>query len=134
MLRITIDGNAHDFPEDTLLLRALHDTGHDVPHLCHDDRLQPHGGCRLCMVEVDGCSRPVASCSAHVTDGMVIHTDTSALRNLRKTNLSLLAAHYPASAVAWCSMCHHQQRSRIGKSWPCHLPRSYRSTPQRWFW
>ena len=100
MLRITIDGNVHEFPEDTLLLRALHDTGHDVPHLCHDDRLQPHGACRLCMVEVDGCSRPVASCSAHVSDGMVIHTDTAALRNLRKTNLSLLAAHYPASAVA----------------------------------
>lgn len=100
MLRITIDGNVHEFPEDTLLLRALHDTGHDVPHLCHDDRLQPHGACRLCMVEVDGCSRPVASCSAHVTDGMVIHTDTAALRNLRKTNLSLLAAHYPTSAVA----------------------------------
>lgn len=99
MLRITIDGERHEFPENTLLLRALHDTGHDVPHLCHDDRLQPYGACRLCMVEVEGNSRPVASCSTHVTDGMVIRTDTPALKNLRTTNLSLIATHYPANVV-----------------------------------
>ena len=80
MLRITIDGEAFDVPEGMPLLQALQESGHDVPHLCHDDRLQVHGGCRLCAVTVDGEPRPVASCSTPVRDGMVVSTHTPALQ------------------------------------------------------
>ncbi|MFP5383020.1 MAG: formate dehydrogenase subunit alpha, partial [Gammaproteobacteria bacterium] len=100
MLRITIDGEEFEVPEGMPLLQALQESGHDVPHLCHDDRLQVHGGCRLCAVTVDGEPRPVASCSTPVRDGMVVSTHTPALQALRQTNLSLLARHYPAASVA----------------------------------
>jgi formate dehydrogenase major subunit len=99
MFRLTINGTRFECPAGTLLLQALQTAGASVPHLCHDDRLKPYGGCRLCLVEIDGEARPVASCAAEVRDGMVIRTETPALLALRKTNLGLLATHYPAEAL-----------------------------------
>ncbi|WP_137938782.1 formate dehydrogenase subunit alpha [Chitinivorax sp. B] len=99
MLQISINGQSHTLPEGTSLLQALRSTGNEVPHLCHDDRLKPFGGCRLCLVEVAGESRPVASCTVLAVEGMVIRTDTPALAALRRTNLALLAEHYPAAAL-----------------------------------
>ncbi|MEW9900613.1 formate dehydrogenase subunit alpha [Chitinivorax sp. PXF-14] len=98
MLRVVIDGEAGDYAQGTLLLHAMQAAGCEVPHLCHDDRLKPSGGCRLCLVEVDGAPRPVASCCETVRDGMVVRTDTPALAALRRTQLSLLATHYPREA------------------------------------
>ena len=100
MLRVTIDDVSHSFPVGTSLLQALRAAGRDVPHLCHDDRLQPTGACRLCVVEVKGEARPVASCTSALSDGMKIRTATPALEKLRATNLTLLAKHYSAAAVA----------------------------------
>ncbi|MDK2126838.1 formate dehydrogenase subunit alpha [Parachitinimonas caeni] len=99
MAKIVVDGVDFSVAEGTLLLKALEAAGHAVPHLCHDDRLKPHGGCRLCLVEVAGDRRPVASCNTVVCDGMVVQTQTPLLQTLRATNLSLLAARYPADAL-----------------------------------
>lgn len=99
MLHVTIDGVAHDFAEGTLLLDALQAAGAGVPHLCHDERLRPFGGCRLCIVEVEGEPRPLAACTARVQDGMRVSTHTPALQALRRTNLQLMASHYPKDAV-----------------------------------
>ncbi|MBV8466439.1 MAG: formate dehydrogenase subunit alpha [Burkholderiales bacterium] len=100
MLRVVIDGQEYQLPDGTGVLQAVLKAGHSVPHLCHDDRLAPLGGCRTCLVEIEGESRPIASCSATLVEGMVIRTETPALMALRKTNLGLLAAHYPADAVS----------------------------------
>lgn len=100
MLRVTIDDEEFEFPEGMPLLQALQESGHEVPHLCHDDRLQAHGGCRLCMVNVEGEARPVASCCTPVRDGMLVNTAAPSLQALRQTNLSLLARHYPSTSVA----------------------------------
>jgi len=81
------------------LLAALREHGVELPQLCHDDRLQPQGGCRLCLVEVGGQPRPVASCSTPLAEGMEIRTHTPALEALRRTQLEMLAARYPAAAV-----------------------------------
>lgn len=99
MLQVTINDEARFFAEGTTLLQALQASACSVPHPCHDDRLQPYGACRLCLVEVEGEARPVASCAASLRDGMRIHTNTPALLSLRRTNLSLLAGHYPPDAV-----------------------------------
>ncbi|MFO1386777.1 MAG: molybdopterin-dependent oxidoreductase [Chitinivorax sp.] len=99
MFRLSINGTFVEVPAGTSLLHALQAAGANVPHLCHDDRLKPYGGCRLCLVEIDGEARPLASCAAEVRDGMVVRTDSPALQALRKTNLGLLAQHYPAEAL-----------------------------------
>lgn len=100
MLRVIVDGLAHAFSEGTRMLDALRAAGCDIPDLCDDARLEPTGACRLCMVEVEGEELPVASCCAPLRDGMSIATRSPALEKLRATNLSLLAEHYPAGAIA----------------------------------
>lgn len=100
MFRVNIDGTDYDIDPGTTILDALRKVGREVPHLCHDDRLTPLGACRMCVVDVAGETRPVASCSTPLVDGMHITTRSASLESLRQTNLSLLAAHYPAAAVA----------------------------------
>ncbi|MFA5941489.1 MAG: formate dehydrogenase subunit alpha [Sinimarinibacterium sp.] len=99
MPRLTVDGSTIACADGQTLLEALQAAGIGVPHLCHDARLKPYGSCRLCVVEIDGHTRPVASCSEPAAEDMVVRTHSPALERLRRTNLQLLAADYPAAAV-----------------------------------
>ena len=63
-------------PAGEILLRTLRRLGIVVPTLCHDERLTPYGGCRLCVVaRRDGRGGLVPACSTPVQSGMVIETD-----------------------------------------------------------
>lgn len=99
MFQVDIDGQRYTFPAGLTVLQALVRIKVDVPHLCHDERLKPYGGCRLCVVEIEGESHPVSSCNTELRDHMTISTQTPQLWQLRKTNLELLAQHYPPTAV-----------------------------------
>ncbi|MDE2201521.1 MAG: formate dehydrogenase subunit alpha [Burkholderiaceae bacterium] len=100
MVRLTIDGAPWEAAAGTLLIDALSAAGSAVPNLCHDKRLMPFGGCRLCVVHVDGYANPVASCTTEVAEGMSVQTHSSTLHALCRTNLELIAARYPRSAYA----------------------------------
>jgi len=50
----------------------------------------PPGSCRLCLVEIDGHSQPITSCTVTVKEGMVIRTDTERVRRLQRTAFELL--------------------------------------------
>ncbi len=100
MADVTINGRTHTFSPGLTVLQALRAVGEAVPTLCHDDRLQPHATCRLCLVKVDGHDKPVTACSAPLEEGMVIRTDTPALEAERKTLLEWQARHYPRDAPA----------------------------------
>ena len=95
MLRVTINNQDHELPAGGSILDALRTLGIEVPTLCHDPRIVPTGACRLCSVELRGQDRLVASCTTPLTDGMVIETHSAAAESDRKTNLMLLAQHYP---------------------------------------
>ena len=70
-LTIKINGKDTPAPAGALLLHVLRDVGVDVPTLCHDERLTPYGGCRLCVVaRRDGRGGLVPSCSTPVQRGM----------------------------------------------------------------
>ena len=99
-VQLTVDGKPVAAVPGATLLDALRGAGCNVPQLCHDDRLAPHGACRMCVVEVEGEARPVASCTASVCDGMVVRTRTPALESLRSTNLGLMTEGYPVAAIA----------------------------------
>lgn len=101
MSRVTlsVDGVPVKASVGSLLIDALISARHEVPHLCHDARLKPDGACRLCVVEIAGEPRPAASCATLVTNGMVVRTQSPALDALRRTNLELIAARYPAAAI-----------------------------------
>lgn len=100
MLRATIDGRPHVALRAGTVLEAIRAAGGDVPTLCHDERLVPFGGCRLCLVRVAGLSHPVPACATPLADGMTIETHTPELEETRRGMLGLLARGYPAAAVA----------------------------------
>jgi formate dehydrogenase major subunit len=90
MVQLTIDGKQVEVPEGTTVLRAAQMAGIFIPTLCDHKELTPYGGCRLCVVEVEKWRTPVASCTLPVSNGMVVHTDTEAVKKSRKFILSML--------------------------------------------
>ena len=90
MVHITINGKQLEVPEGTTVLRAAEKAGIYIPRLCNHPELTPYGGCRLCIVEVQGVRVPMASCTLPVNNGMVINTESEALRKSRKFILSML--------------------------------------------
>ena len=100
MLQVTINGQSHQFAEGLTINEALHQIGREVPTLCHDDRLEPYGSCRLCAVEVTGMPGLATACNTPLREGMEIQTHSPAVEGVRRTLLGLLAKDYPAEAVA----------------------------------
>jgi len=95
MLRVTINGVECEVAEGSTILQALRAQEIHVPTLCHDDRIKPIGGCRLCVVELQERGRMVASCTTPVEAGMQIVTHSESIENHRRTNLRLLAESVP---------------------------------------
>jgi formate dehydrogenase alpha subunit len=91
----TINGNAVDIHRGDTIFSAAARAGIDIPTLCHADGLEPEGGCRMCLVEIDG-QRPQASCHTPISPGMVIHTATPRLHELRRALLELTISSLPA--------------------------------------
>jgi formate dehydrogenase major subunit len=90
MISVTIDSKKIEVPEGTTVLRAAEMAGIMIPTLCDHPELTPYGGCRLCLVEVEGARTPQPSCTLPVSSGMVVHTDTPKIREARKFVLTLI--------------------------------------------
>ena len=96
MLQLTINGQPHQFRESLSILQALRSLKIEIPSLCYDERMKPYGGCRLCVVQVNGSARPVIACDTQISDGMTIDTHTPEIEEWRRSLLRLLAQQYPA--------------------------------------
>lgn len=90
MIRLTIDGETVEVPEGTTVLRAAQQAGIDIPTLCDHPELVPYGGCRLCLVEIEGAPALQTSCTLPASNGMVVYTNTPRVREARKLILTLL--------------------------------------------
>ena len=75
-ITITIDGQQVKAKEGDNLLEVCKNNNINIPHLCYMERLLPQGRCRLCVVEINGNSKPVTSCTTKVSGGMVVKTHT----------------------------------------------------------
>ena len=94
MVKLTINGNEIEVKEGTTVLRAAEQAGITIPTLCDHKDLTPYGGCRLCMVEVQGFRGPTASCTLPVNEGMVVTTESPALHKSRSTILELILSNF----------------------------------------
>ena len=95
MITITINDREVSVPDNTTILDAAMMHGIAIPHLCKHPKLSSFGGCRLCVVEVKGTPRPVASCTTPVAPGMDIVTSTPQLEAHRKFVLELILSDHP---------------------------------------
>src|SRR5947208_6187772 len=92
-VEFTLDGRRVEAPEGELLLHAAARHAVFIPTLCHDDGLDPYGGCRMCVVEVEGAPRPMPACATRVREGMVVSTNGSTAELRRTLTEMLLAEH-----------------------------------------
>jgi formate dehydrogenase major subunit len=90
VIKLTIDGKQVEVPEGTTVLRAAEQAGIVIPTLCDHPELTPYGGCRLCVVELEGARAPVTSCTMPASNGMVVRTNTPKLHEIRQFVLMLL--------------------------------------------
>ncbi len=100
-INLTIDGRAVRVPAGTTIMQAAEKIGVRVPRLCYHPLLSIDGACRICVVEVAGMRKLVASCSYPVTEGMVVRTTTPEIRQIRRDICELLLDNHPED----CQCC-----------------------------
>lgn len=98
-VHLTIDGREVSAAPDDTILQAARANGIRIPTLCYDERLDPYGACRVCLVEVEGARGLLPACATRVTEGMVVRTDTEKLRRVRRTVIELLLSDHPKDCM-----------------------------------
>ena len=97
VVEFTLDGRTVSAPEGELIVHAAARHGTFIPTLCHDDKLAPYGGCRMCVVDVEGAPRPMPACATRVTEGMAVSTNGPITDFQRTLTEMLLSEHLNAS-------------------------------------
>ena len=97
--QITLDGELVAFTPGETLYEIARRRGKTIPTLCYDPRLESFGGCRLCLVEVEGARNPTASCTTKAVPGAKVHTATPQIEKHRKILLEMVASENPNLAV-----------------------------------
>lgn len=92
VVTLTINGDLVSARDDQSLLDAMREQGVHVPTLCNLEGLSARGGCRLCLVEVEGIPKLLPACTTSVQEGMIVHTHTERLVEYRKMTLEMLFA------------------------------------------
>src|ERR1700709_798783 len=90
----SIDGREITVPEGTTIYDAAKQVGVDIPVLCHNERYDPVGVCRMCVVDTGGRAF-AAACVRPCEDGMTVATDTPELNRNRAVPTELLLSHQP---------------------------------------
>ncbi len=90
MVNLTIDGKSIEVKEGTTVLNAARQAGIEIPTLCDHPQLTPYGGCRLCLVEIEGARTLQPSCTMPASNNMVVKTDTEKTREARKFVLTMI--------------------------------------------
>lgn len=86
------------------ILEAALENNIEIPHLCHDERIEAYGGCGLCIVEVEGMPKLARACSTPVTNGMIITTETKRVVDARNMALQMLVSTHRGDCKAPCTL------------------------------
>src|SRR5213082_380673 len=109
MTKLIIDGKQIDVPAEYTLLQACEAAGAEIPRFCYHERLSIAGNCRMCLVEVKGGPKPVASCAWGVRDcrpgpkGELpeVSTRTPMVKKAREGVMEFLLINHPLD----CPIC-----------------------------
>ena len=101
MPKITVNEKEIEFEEGLTVLQVCELAGAEIPRFCYHERLSIAGNCRMCLVEMEKSSKPIASCAMPATDGMVIKTNTPFVEKARKGVMEFLLANHPLD----CPVC-----------------------------
>jgi NADH-quinone oxidoreductase subunit G len=109
MTKLVVDGKEIDVPPDYTLLQACEAAGAEIPRFCFHERLSIAGNCRMCLVELKGSPKPVASCAWGVRDCRPgskgeppeVLTKTPMVRKAREGVMEFLLINHPLD----CPIC-----------------------------
>ena len=109
MTKIVVDGREVDVPADYTLLQACEAAGAEIPRFCFHERLSIAGNCRMCLVELKGAPKPVASCAWGVRDcrpgpngeAPQVSTKSAVVRKARHGIMEFLLINHPLD----CPIC-----------------------------
>ena len=109
MAKLIVDGTEIDVPAEYTLLQACEAAGAEIPRFCFHERLSIAGNCRMCLVEVKGSPKPVASCAWAVKDCRpgpngeppVVNTKTPMVKKAREGVMEFLLINHPLD----CPIC-----------------------------
>lgn len=102
----------------TRILDAAKAAGFNIPTLCYMKDLCNDGSCRICVVEVKGARSLVASCSATVTEGMEVFTNTPKVRLSRKTTLELILSNHEKKCLS-CVRSGNCELQKLSQEYGC---------------
>lgn len=103
-IKLTIDDKQVEVPKGTTIYKAAKKLGIDIPVLCYmnlediDVENKP-GGCRVCVVEVEGRHNLAPSCATEVKEGMVVKTHTMRVINARRTVVEFILSDHPKDCL-----------------------------------
>jgi NADH:ubiquinone oxidoreductase subunit E/Pyruvate/2-oxoacid:ferredoxin oxidoreductase delta subunit len=98
--KVTIDEVEVTAKTGATILEAAEEAGFQVPTLCYIRGLMPIGGCRICVVEVEGSNKLVGSCHTPVVNGMKIKTQSAKVLRARKAVVELMLAGHTGPCVS----------------------------------
>ncbi|HVW31919.1 MAG TPA: NADH-quinone oxidoreductase subunit NuoG, partial [Acidimicrobiia bacterium] len=98
---VTIDGVEMSADAGDLVIKVAQDHGVYIPRFCWHERMKPVGMCRMCLVEIEGQRGLPPACTATVTDGMVVHTQTPGVKKAQEGVLEFLLINHPLD----CPVC-----------------------------
>jgi len=101
MPKITVNNKEIDFEEGMTVLQACELAEAEIPRFCYHEKLSIAGNCRMCLVEMEKSSKPIASCAMPAVDGMKIKTNTPFVEKARKGVMEFLLANHPLD----CPVC-----------------------------
>ncbi|PKN13005.1 MAG: NADH-quinone oxidoreductase subunit G [Deltaproteobacteria bacterium HGW-Deltaproteobacteria-4] len=101
MITLKINGQTVQIEKDATILAAAEKTGIRIPTLCYLKKVSPTGACRICVVDVKGAEKPMASCHTPAEEGMEVTTESPRLSKIRKQVIELLLVNHPLD----CPVC-----------------------------
>jgi ferredoxin len=102
MPRLTMDGRSVEVNEGATLLEAAIRLGIRIPTFCHLQGSEPFTSCMICAVKESGSGRLLPACSAPAMEGMVVETNSEAVRSHRKHVLELMLGEHAGDCEAPC--------------------------------
>ena len=100
IIRLTINDRQVMAKRGATVLEAALGAGIYIPTLCYNPDLEPYGGCRLCVVEIEKMRGLVSACTTPATDGMVVHTETPRVNQSRRITMGLISANGHSDCLA----------------------------------
>jgi predicted molibdopterin-dependent oxidoreductase YjgC len=118
-MKVTVDGAELEVADGTTILEAAKLADRWVPTLCYDERQQPFGACRVCLVAVGGAPKPLPACTTPCRDGMEVDTTDERARRVATAIVELVLSELPEAPAAHTELAQVAERLDVSEPrWP----------------